>query len=294
MERLFLLKLRLRLPLRVHRASTQGMSNHADRSKLASAPGLDHTVALACLLNLAAAYAGRRDSVLYFMRTFAGTAAVLAGFAMLLTACGSQSAGDIQTQHGGAMRSAERFAREQAAAIVFPQPLVINEGRDLGCSIRPLSGLFGTHDWDCLYVYDAYALDAGSDSRPRVAQLVRTLQAAGWSFYRGTVPGQNAVIDLNQQYGEYQRDPARVVLFPLHMRLAGAPDGRELSLDVVTPARLDYGGYTRYQRSLINRFAKQVTAGRFLYGFQIEFTYAVGECRFCETDLDPGLRSLSK
>src|SRR5260370_22988216 len=120
---------------------------------------------------------------MYCVRTFAGTAAVLAGMAMMLTACGSQSAGDIQTVHGDAMRSAERFAKEQAAAIAFPQPLVINEGRDLGCSIRDLSGLFGTHPYDCLYVYDAYAMDAGSDSRPRVAQLVRTLQAAGWSFY---------------------------------------------------------------------------------------------------------------
>jgi hypothetical protein len=119
------------------------------------------------------------------------------------------------------------------------------------------------------------------------------LQAAGWAFYSGTVPGQSAVLDLNQNYGEYLRDPARVVVFPVDMHRAGAPDRAYLRLDVVTAARLDYGGYYRYQRSLINRFAKQITAGSFLYGFQIEFTYAVGECRLCDTDFDSGLRSLS-
>jgi hypothetical protein len=193
----------------------------------------------------------------------------------VLASCGSSTAGDIQSQNSAAMRSAQRYATEQAGRVVLPQPLVINQGRDLGCNIRYITAVFGAHPYDCIYVYEAFALDNSRDPRPRVAQFVAALKASGWT------------ID-DEKYLEYMRDPQRVVLFPLAMERPGTPDHVWFNLDVVPASRVDYCGHYRYEQGLMRGFQRQLDAGQTLYGFRIEYAYAVGECQFCnDNEPDP-------
>jgi hypothetical protein len=194
----------------------------------------------------------------------------------ILTACGSATAQDIQRQNSGAMRSAEQYAKQQAATMVFPQSLVINQGRDIGCNVRYITAIFGPHPYDCRYIYEAFALDNSSDVRSRFAQLVTALRAAGWSMD-------------DQRYRSYMRDPGRVVMFPERLTRSGTSDRVSVTIDVVPASRVDYCGHYRYEQSLMHGFQKQLDAGQTLYGVRIDYAYAVGDCQFCD-DNEPDPR----
>jgi len=203
----------------------------------------------------------------------------------MIAASAPQTPREIQAQHRNEMQAGQRFAKQHASAIKFTSPVIINEGSDLSCVIGPLPAFFAPHPYDCLYVFDIFAAGNGGDSRPVVAQFLQAVKAAGWSF--DTPEEQTA-------YAEYQRDP-QYMPFPMQMRLPGGPDRAELALDVIAGGRLmgGGGGYTRYQQGLVARAKAQVPPDGFLYGFQIGFTYATGQCYSCETTVDPGLRRIA-
>jgi hypothetical protein len=199
--------------------------------------------------------------------------AALGGLAIALVGCGNQqTAGDLHTQHRADAQAAARWVTLQAGKIQLPDPPLLRQGQDRGCAVAPADIPWTDHQFICDHVDEAYALAGGRDARAPLAVIAGSAQAAGWSFLRGTTPGQpQAAIDTKRDYDLYQSDPSRPSLVPITMERSDTRAWVTLELDVVTPDLLPY------RPAELARFATQA-AGRSIYGFRIDYRYANGTC----------------
>jgi hypothetical protein len=207
---------------------------------------------------------------------------VVAHVVTALTRLFPTTAASLHARQRAAARRAERLASDQVALITPPLPPVVDEGRDLGCTIHSPAGFGFDHNYVCRYVHCVYFLGDDRDPRDRVRDLAAAIQAAGWSFARGTIGTPPMPWMSEDWYDAFQRDPAHFS-FPIAFERPDVPREVRLALDLVTSRNVGWGGRSTFQQGLIDPFRERIESGRYLCGYSIELVYARGTCYLCES-----------
>jgi len=202
-----------------------------------------------------------------------GTTAIIALgiFVFVFNSGQYRNAQEYHQHNSQALTIAATTTKQEASEIVFDGNKIADGGRDLGCTIDPITDIGSrSHDVNCVYKYDVFFLGAGNLPK-EVGSLYQKIKQAGWNTTGGD--GDQINLDKNDLY-----------IGPPSVSFKKADSltfSNYLDLQVIDSKSIRFADIDPLYKKLATQYVTNTTS--FIFGFTIQYVYLQTTCTECET-----------